>query len=237
MKIIPIKTRVVKLPKDNIFDIFDKLKIENGDIVIVTSKIISIHQGRCIPIDSVKSKDNLIIKESDYFIPRKDVPGNAAVLTIKNSNLIASAGIDENKSAGYYILLPDKPEKIAKEICLYLKKKFSLKKLAVIITDSHTVPLKFGVIGFSIGFFGLDPFIKYFDKNGEEIVASRVNAVDSLAAAAVLEMGEQSEQTPLAIIKDAQNIKFTDKETFQQTIMTLEKDIYYPILKTFKEGI
>jgi len=237
MKIIPIKTRIVKLPKDNIFDIFDKLKIENGDIVIVTSKIISIHQGRCIPIDSVKSKDDLIIKEADYFIPRKDVPGNAAVLTIKNSNLIASAGIDENKSAGYYILLPDKPEKIAKEICLYLKKKFSLKKLAIIITDSHTVPLKFGVIGFSIGFFGLDPFIKYFDRNGEEIVASRVNAVDSLAAAAVLEMGEQSEQTPLAIIKDAQNIKFTDEEVFQQTIMTLEKDIYYPILKTFKEGI
>ena len=237
MKIIPIKTRIVKLPKDNIFDIFDKLKIENGDIVIVTSKIISIHQGRCIPIDSVKSKDDLIIKEADYFIPRKEVPGNAAVLTIKNSNLIASAGIDENKSAGYYILLPDKPEKIAKEICLYLKKKFSLKKLAIIITDSHTVPLKFGVIGFSIGFFGLDPFIKYFDRNGEEIVASRVNAVDSLAAAAVLEMGEQSEQTPLAIIKDAQNIKFTDEEVFQQTIMTLEKDIYYPILKTFKEGI
>lgn len=237
MKIIPIKTRIVKLPKDNIFDIFDNLEICDGDILAITSKIISIHQGRCIPIDSVKSKDDLIIKEADYFIPRKDVPGNAAVLTIKNSNLIASAGIDENKSAGYYILLPDKPEKIAKEICLYLKKKFSLKKLAVIITDSHTIPLRFGVIGFSIGFFGLDPFIKYFDKNGEEIIASRVNAVDSLAAAAVLEMGEQSEQTPLAIIRDAHNIKFTNEETFQQTVMAFEKDIYYPVLKNFKEDI
>jgi F420-0:gamma-glutamyl ligase len=237
MKIIPIKTRIIKLPKDDIFDIFDNLKIKNSDVIIVTSKIISIHQGRCIPIDSVKSKDDLIIKEADYFIPRKDVPGNATMLTIKNSNLIASAGIDENKNAGYYILLPDKPEKIAKEICLYLKKKFSLKKLAVIITDSHTIPLKFGVIGFSIGFFGLEPFKKYFDKNGEEIVSSRVNIIDSLAAAAVLEMGEQSEQTPLAIIKNTPNIKFTDKETFQQTVMAFEKDIYYPVLKNFKEDI
>jgi len=237
MKITPIRTRIIKLPKDNIFDIFDNLKIKNGGIVVVTSKIVSIHQGRCVPINSVKSKDDLIVKEADYYIPRKNVPGNAAILKIKNSNLIASAGLDENKNAGYYILLPDKPEKIAKEICLHLKKKFSLKKLAVIITDSHTTPLKFGVTGFCLGFFGLEPFNKYFDKNGEEIVASRVNIIDSLAAAAVLEMGEQSEQTPLAIIKDTRNIKFTDKETFQQTVMTFEKDIYYPILKIFKEDI
>jgi F420-0:gamma-glutamyl ligase len=226
---------MIKLPEDNIFDIFDNLKINDGDIVAITSKIVSIHQGRCISIDSVKSKDDLITKEADYFIPRKNVPGNAAVLTIKNSNLIASAGVDENKNAGYYILLPDQPEKIAKEICLYLKKKFSLKKLAVIITDSHTAPLKFGVTGFSIGFFGLEPFKKYFDKNGKEIVASRVNVVDSLAAAAVLEMGEQSEQTPLAIIKDTSNIKFTDKETFQKTVMTIEEDIYYPLYVNFQK--
>lgn len=235
MKITPIKTRVVKAPKDNIYDLFDNLKINNGDIVAITSKIVSIHQGRCVPINSI-NKDELIKKEADYYIDRNKVPGKAVVLTIKNSTLIASAGIDENKNAGYYILLPNKPEKIAKEICLYLKKKFSLKKLAVIITDSHTTPLKFGVTGFSIGFFGLDPFIKYFDKNREEIVVSRVNVVESIAAAAVLEMGEQSEQTPLAIIKDARNIKFTDRETFQQTVMTIEEDIYCPMLKIFKKS-
>lgn len=225
----------MKAPKDNIYDLFDNLKINNGDIVAITSKIVSIHQGRCVPINSI-NKDELIKKEADYYIDRNKVPGKAVVLTIKNSTLIASAGIDENKNAGYYILLPNKPEKIAKEICLYLKKKFSLKKLAVIITDSHTTPLKFGVTGFSIGFFGLDPFIKYFDKNREEIVVSRVNVVESIAAAAVLEMGEQSEQTPLAIIKDARNIKFTDRETFQQTVMTIEEDIYCPMLKIFKKS-
>jgi len=233
MRITAIKTRLINLPKDNIYDIFDNLKLKNGDILAVTSKIVSIHQGRCVPIDSVKNKDELIVKESDYYIPRIDVPDKATVLTIKNLNLIASSGIDENRKAGYYILLPTKPEKMAKEICQYLKKKFSLKNLGVIVVDSHTSALKFGVTGFSIGFFGIEPFKKYFTGNRKEIIASRVNIVDSLAATAVLEMGEQDEQTPLAVISEINNLKFTDKETFSQTLMSIKKDIYYPLTKNF----
>lgn len=232
MEIIAIKTRIVKIPKDNIFDLFENLSIKDKDIILVTSKIISIHQGRCIPIDSV-NKDELIKKEADYYISRDKVPGKAAVLTIKNSTLLASAGIDENKNEGCYILLPQQPENMARDICLYLKKKFSLKNLAVVITDSHTMPLRPGVVGISIGFFGLEPYKKYIDKNGDEIVASKVNIIDSLASAAVLAMGEYDEQTPLAIIRNASQVSFTTKETYKDTYLSIKKDIYYPLLKNF----
>lgn len=233
MKVTAIKTRVIKTPKDNIFDIFDNLKLHENDILVIASKIISLHQGRCIPMGKIK-KDDLIKKEADYYISREKVPGKAAVLTIKNSTLIASAGIDENKKAGYYILFPEKPEKIAKEICDYIKKKYQLKNMAVIIADSHTSPLRPGVTGISIGFFGLEPYKKYYDINKTELVASRVNIVDSLAAAAVFEMGEQDEQTPLAVIKEV-DVCFTNKDTYQETILPIKKDIYYPLYKNFKK--
>ena len=50
LNFIPIKTRIVNPPKDEIWDILDNLEIVDGDIVFITSKILAIHQGRCVPV-------------------------------------------------------------------------------------------------------------------------------------------------------------------------------------------
>ena len=48
----PIKTRLVHPPKDDIYDILDSLPaLEEKDIVFITSKILGIHQGRCVPCE------------------------------------------------------------------------------------------------------------------------------------------------------------------------------------------
>ena len=50
LEFIPVKTRIVNPPKDEIWDIIDSLKIEDGDIIFISSKILSIHQGRTVKI-------------------------------------------------------------------------------------------------------------------------------------------------------------------------------------------
>jgi len=238
MRFLTVRTRPLLPPKDNIYPVLDQYlpPLREGDVIFITSKIIAIHQGRCIPMEKVKDKDELIKKEADVFIPREDVPGNYVVLTIKESTLIPTAGIDESNSNGYYILWPKNSSQVAKQICRYLQKKYKIKKLAVIITDSHTEPMRYGVIGVSIGFFGLEPLLDRRgqpDIFGRKLKITRSNIVDSLSVMAVLLMGEGAEQTPMVILRGANFIKFTDKHTYKKLIIPPQEDIYYPLLKRF----
>lgn len=246
MQIIPIKTRKIKPPKDDLYKILDKYcpKLKEGNILLITSKILAIHQGRCVPIKIDESsklhkeeKDKLVKKEADVYIPREESPNEYTILTIKDNTLISSAGIDKSNANGYYILWPKNPEKEAKKICLYLKKKFSLKKLAVIITDSHTTPLRSGTVGISIGFYGLKPLRDYRGKKdlfGRKLKVSRVNIIDSLASSATVVMGEGKESTPMALIQNAK-VEFTNRETYKDILIPFESDIYYPLLKRFRK--
>ena len=238
MKVIPIRTRAIQPPQDDIYSVIDEFcpKLKEGDVFIITSKILAIHQGRCIPIEKIKDKDSLIKKEADIFIPRHECPGEHVVLAIKKHTLVPSAGIDESNANGHYILWPKNPEKEAKLICQYLKKKFSLKKLAVVITDSHCVPLRYGTIGISIGLYGLKPLKDYRGKKdifGRVLKMTQANIADALAVMGVLVMGEGDEKRPMAIIRDADFVKFTNKETYKDLLIPIKKDIYYPLLKNF----
>jgi len=240
MKFVKVKTRVVKPPKDDIYNVMDEYlpPLEEGDVLLITSKVLGIHQGECLSQEEVKDRDELIKNNADVFIPREECPNEYVILTIKENTLIPSAGIDESNANGYYILWPKEINKLAREICERLKQKFAIKKLAVIITDSHTIPLRRGLVGISIGFFGLNPLRDYRGKKdifGRELKISQSNVVDSLATMAVLLMGEGAEQTPMVIVRDADFVEFTEKETHVDVLIPIEEDIFYPLLKVFQK--
>ncbi len=238
MKVIPIKTRAIVPPRDNLYSVIDSFcpRLKEKDIFVVTSKVLAIHQGRCLPLSQVDSKDELIKQEADLYLKREASPGGHVMLAIKKHTLAPSAGIDESNAKDYYILWPENPDRAAREICSYLKKKFSLSKLAVIVTDSHCVPLRYGTVGISIGFYGLKPLEDYRGKKdifGRKMKISRANIVDGLAAAAVLVMGEGKEKQPLALIRGAEFVGFTRQDTSQDLLIPIKEDIFYPLLKVF----
>ncbi len=238
MDFIKVKTRPMLPPKDNIYGLLDKYlpQPKEGDVIFITSKILAIHQGRCVPIGDQVNKDNLIIDEADRYIPRSKSPGNF-LLTIKDHTLIPSAGIDESNANNHYILWPKNTVKLLKEICEYLKKKHKIKKLAVIATDSHTTPLRWGVTGISTGFFGMEPLYDYRGKKdifGRKLKFTRTNIVDALSAMAVLLMGEGAETTPIVIARGLDFIKFTNKNKYKDIVVDPEEDIYSPLLKIFR---
>ena len=246
MEFLTVKTRAIKPPQDDVYKILDQYlpSLKEKDIIFITSKILGIHQGRCIEIpkgtkeEVRKFKDKLIKEEAESFIPRKKCPGEYVVLTLKENTLIPSAGIDESNSDGYFVMWPQKPYKLAKEICNYLKKKKKIKNLAVVITDSHTTPLRFGISGISVGFFGIEPLKDYRGKKdifGRIMKISQSNIVDSLADFAVLLMGEGKEKTPIVIGRNLNFVKFTNKDKHYDLVIPPQMDIYYPLLKNFKK--
>lgn len=240
----PIKTRVFLPPKDDLFSLVKEtlFELKEKSIIVFTSKIVSIWQGRCKKMNLIKNKDDLIKKEAELYLERKETSKGYAVLTIKNNTLIPSAGIDESNGNGYYILWPKSPFPAAKKIYKFIKKNYGLKKFGVIISDSHCIPMRAGTLGISLAYYGFYPLKDYRGKKdifGRKMKISQLNIADSLAAIATLVMGEGKEQTPIALIENVDFVRFDEPPTkFSGGLNPLkiktEEDIYAPLLSSDK---
>lgn len=240
MNVSPIKTHKITLKKGTtkILDQYVK-ELQEHSVVAIASKIISITEGRVVKIGSI-DKDELIAQEAQYFLPRKSNKWHVA-LTIARDTLVATAGIDESNGDGYYILWPKNPQKSANKIREYLVKRFKLKRVGVVITDSKTTPLRWGVSGFAIahsGFAAIKDYIGKPDIFGRKLEYTKLNIADSLAASAVLAMGEGNEQTPIAVIDDPHNVVFQNRNPTAKELsdlqVTLDEDLYGAFLKSVK---
>ena len=144
---------------------------------------------------------------------------------------MSSAGIDESNGNGKLILLPSNSFKTASSLRKKMQKKYKVKNLGVAIVDSRTMPLRGGVVGSALGYAGFRGIKKYKgtrDIFGRKFKFSRTNVADSLATAAVLEMGEGKEQQPLALITDIP-IKFSDKVRSKELQIDIKEDMYRPL--------
>lgn len=240
MQIKTIKTRTLVPPKDDLLKVIEKSikKLPEKSMVVITSKVVSIWQGRCIKKTDEIAKDDLIMKEADFYLPRKFIPGAWVMYTLKNNIFIPSAGVDESNANGFYILWPKNPEKTAKELWAWLKKKYGVKDIGVIITDSHTIPLRRGMLGISLAHYGFNPLKDYRKKPdlfGRPFKMSQTNIADGLAASAVVAMGEGAESTPICLIKDIPWVTFVSKpvkskKPYSSFKITTEEDLYFPLL-------
>lgn len=229
-----MKTRIVRAPKDNIYDIIDALDIRDGDIVFITSKIMAIHQGRTCKVGSV-SKDNLVRQESDRYLPYFNSMGNFSVnLAVTQNVLIPAAGIDESNADGYYVLWPKDIDNFCQKIRRRLIKSHNIKRLGVVATDSHTTPLRWGVTGITIGLAGIEPLNDIRGKKdlfGREMQVTKVDLIDPLTAMAVLLMGEGDECTPIVILRDYDGIPFSENSSMKDFKIEPEIDLYKPLIE------
>ncbi len=233
MEVVSFTLEVLKPPKD---DLLSKIKssslfLQEHDVVAISSKVVSIWQGRCI-LKTEKSKDELTQQEAERYLERSETPGGAVMHTITNGVLIPSAGIDP--FGDYYILWPEKPKETAEKLLEWFKETYRVKNLYLVITDSRSHPLRQGVVGFALSWAGFEPLFDNRNRKdllGNESGGSQVNLPDSLAAAAVLAMGEANEQTPLVRMRDVPYIKDAHKKNSEPFEISPEQDIFAPFLK------
>lgn len=231
LMISPIQTDIFHIGKDIVEFIIAQVppdEWQENIILAITSKIISLAESNIVPQESIDKKE-LIIKEADHYLGEI---GYGVRLTIKNHLLVAASGIDESNSENQdYILLPQNPQKSAESIRSRLCKKLGLQNLGIIVTDSRTGPLRYGVVGVSLATAGFEPLkdlVGQEDLFGRQLAMTQINYADSLAAAAVVTMGEAAERRPLALIKNSE-VLFTESPRSQLHTPSLESDMYYPL--------
>lgn len=239
MNVTGIKTHKITQKDNDILKILEAYvpKVPEKSVVAVASKIVAITEGRIVKIGSV-DKDKLIKQESQFYLPRSQNPYNVS-LTIVGGTLVATAGIDESNGGGYYILWPKNPQESANKIRIWLKARFKLKNVGVIITDSRTTPLRWGVTGFCLAYSGFKPLKNYIGKKdifGKRLEFTKFSVIDNMAAAASLVMGEGAEQTPIAILQDIKGIVFQKnnptKKELSEIRISIDEDLYSSFLKS-----
>lgn len=189
-------------------------RLEERSIVVVTSKIVSLCENRVVPMHKA-NRDELIRSEADLYYKPVEGAGYGYNFTISCNTLIPAAGIDSSNGNGNYILWPKDPQASANAIRRYAAKRFGVKEVGVIITDSTIGLSRWGTLGIAIAHSGFVPIKDYIgqeDLFGRQLALSQANIAGGLASAAVVVMGEGSEQTPIAIIEDVPFVDFASSD-------------------------
>lgn len=242
MQLRAIKTTLVK-PNDDLEVFLNThiLELTERSIVSVTSKVVALCEGQVVPKRTGEraEKHQIVRQEAEKYLDPSGSKYNL-MLTVKSGVLAINAGVDEsNVESGYYVLLPENAFLSAERIWRWGLKRFKLKEFGVIITDSRTIPLKWGILGTALGycgFVGLRSEIGKPDLYGRPMEMTQVNNAESLAVASVYIGGETAEAQPLVVITDLPQIDFVQDppSTIEQESLQInpEDDVYWPILKT-----
>ena len=229
MHVQALKTRLF-LENENLvnFIIEHIPTVAENSLLIITSKIAALAEGRTVAANDPETRAKYIKLESEFALETK-----YTWLTIKDGAVMAAAGIDASNANGKLILLPKDSFASAAIVRTKLLAQYNLKNLGIIITDSRTIPLRRGVTGMATGYAGFKGIKTYTDKTdifNRPFEYTNVNVADSLATAAVYEMGEGNEQQPLAIITNT-SVEFCDHIDPNEIKINLEDDMYFPLFK------
>ncbi|OLB71396.1 coenzyme F420-0:L-glutamate ligase [archaeon 13_2_20CM_2_52_21] len=223
MIVYPIRSSLVK-SGDSITELFSKAlaknraRLKNRDIVAVSSKIVGIAENRIRQLDNVRPRSEArrlsrrysltpafaqaVLDEADIVVG--GVRG--ALLTVKNGDAVANAGIDrKNAPEGSVVLWPRNADLSARNIGRSIRRMLG-KNVGVVIVDSRVSPMRLGTTGFAIGCTGFEAIedirgtVDLFGRRMEITVRA---IADGIAASAQLVMGEASELIPFAIVRGA----------------------------------
>ena len=229
-----------------------RITLEDGDILVVSQKIVSKAEGRLVDLATVTpSKDAIELakrSEKDPRLVELILHESNEVLRVRAGTIIvehrlgfvcASAGIDHSNvspplsSAGsgvrpedWVLLLPKDPDRSALDIRRKIKVATG-NRIGVMIIDSHGRAWRLGTIGTAIGISGLPGVVDergWQDLFGYRLRITLVAAADELAAAASLVMGEAAEGIPAVHVR---GFPYPLRESsLQELIRAKENDLF-----------
>lgn len=217
------------------FDVFEALlgaleknneRMEDGDIIVISTKYISNSQGRIIDVNKIKTSEQgvniskkfqirsdiaeVILRESD-----KIFGGILGFVITSSDNIIApNAGIDKsNVKKGKVILYPEDPYLIAEQIRRKIFLNF-LIHVGIILVDSRLMPGRVGTSGVAVACAGINPVLdkrSEKDLDGNPLKVTFQAVADNIATIANHKMGEGAESKPFAVVRNSDAI-ITDRK-------------------------
>ncbi|MFI5809057.1 coenzyme F420-0:L-glutamate ligase [Streptomyces sp. NPDC051561] len=182
--------------------------LADGDVLLVTSKIVSKAEGRIIAADS---REAAIDAETVRVVARR---GPLRIVENRQGLIMAAAGVDaSNTPAGTVLLLPRDPDASARVIRDGVRDALGVE-VGVVVTDTFGRPWRSGLTDVAIGAAGvrvLDDLRGGTDAYGNPLSATIVATADELAAAGDLVKGK-AEGLPVAVVRGLPHVVHGDAE-------------------------
>jgi coenzyme F420-0:L-glutamate ligase/coenzyme F420-1:gamma-L-glutamate ligase len=176
-------------------------RLVDGDIVVVTSKVVSKAEGRIV---AAADREQAITDETVRVVATREHAGGVTRIVENRLGLVmAAAGVDASNTAeGTVLLLPIDPDASARTLRAGLQERFGVR-LAVVVTDTAGRPWRLGQTDITIGAAGLvviDDLRGTVDTFGRTLEASMAAVADEVAAAAELVKGKATGR-PVAVVR------------------------------------
>ena len=229
--LIPIPGLTEISPGDDLAELISQscekgsIEILDGDVLVVTQKIVSKAEGRLVDIDPEVGHKPLVEEESVRILRRR---GDLIISETKHGFVCANAGIDlSNVEQGQAALLPIDSDKSARRIRDAFSHRHDLN-VAIIISDTFGRPWRRGVTDVAIGSAGLLPVVDLrgtTDALGRELQVTEVAIADEIASAAELVMGK-SAGVPVAIVRGIDSEWFGDGTVRNDLLRKPSEDLF-----------
>ncbi|HEX5541118.1 MAG TPA: coenzyme F420-0:L-glutamate ligase [Micromonospora sp.] len=179
--------------------------LRDGDILVVTSKIVSKAEGRLVDVpvagpERDAAREEILAAETARPVARR---GQTRIVQTHHGFVMASAGIDaSNVAASQLVLLPKDPDASARSLRAALRERYGVD-VAVIISDTMGRPWRNGLTDVALGVSGMSAIRDHrgeIDPYGNELTITQMAVVDELAGAGELVKGK-SAQVPVAVVR------------------------------------
>ncbi|GHF98806.1 coenzyme F420-0:L-glutamate ligase [Streptomyces filamentosus] len=182
--------------------------LADGDVLLVTSKIVSKAEGRIVAADD---REEAIDAETVRVVARR---GTLRIVQNRQGLVMAAAGVDaSNTPAGTVLLLPEDPDGSALRIRTGLREALGVD-VGIVVTDTFGRPWRSGLTDVAIGAAGvrvLDDLRGIADSHGNELNVTVVATADELAAAGDLVKGKATGM-PVAVVRGLPHVVGDDGE-------------------------
>jgi coenzyme F420-0:L-glutamate ligase/coenzyme F420-1:gamma-L-glutamate ligase len=202
--------------------------LADGDILVVTSKIVSKAEGRIIRADD---REDAITAETVRAVASRTSPTGHTTRIVENRLGIvsAAAGVDaSNTPEGTVLLLPEDPDLSARLIAAGLRERLGVE-VGVIVSDTLGRAWREGQTDHAIGAGGVHVFEDYrggADAEGRPLVVTMPCVADELAAAADLVKGKTG-RLPVAVVRGrADLVGALDLPGARSIVRPLERDMF-----------
>jgi coenzyme F420-0:L-glutamate ligase / coenzyme F420-1:gamma-L-glutamate ligase len=180
--------------------------LASGDIVLVTSKIVSKAEGRVVRADD---REAAIDAEAVRVVARR---GRTRIVETRHGFVMAAAGVDaSNTEPGTVLLLPEDPDASARRIRAGLREALGVD-VAVVVTDTFGRPWREGQTDVAIGAAGLrvlDDLRGAVDTHGNRLEVTVAALADEVAGAGDLVKGKTSGR-PVAVVRGLSHLLLPD---------------------------
>ncbi|HUP17859.1 MAG TPA: coenzyme F420-0:L-glutamate ligase [Acidimicrobiia bacterium] len=164
----------------------------DGDILVVTHKVVSKAEGAIAPAATEEDYRNVVASEATSIVRRR---GDMVIAVTRHGFVCANAGVDRSNVTGdRVVLLPRDPDRSAHRIRTRLHRDLGVD-LAVVISDTFGRAWRTGVVDVAIGISGIRPILDLkgtTDMHGRVLEVTEVAIADEVAAAAELAMGKST---------------------------------------------